>query len=69
VRRQIVKCCFISYLPHILSSSFRQGAGFAGGIVSAAVDGLLVANAIMTKFVPLHSNTLFKDVGAVTFDY
>jgi len=46
-----------------------EGAGFAGGIVSAAVDGLLVANAIMTKFVPLHSNTLFKDVGAVTFDY
>ncbi len=61
-------------LFHFVSSShslfvFRVGAGFAGGIVSAAVDGILVANAIMTKFVPLHSNTLFKDVGAVTFDY
>ena len=27
------------------------GAGFAGGIVSAAVDGLFVANAIKAKFI------------------
>lgn len=48
---------------------FVQGSGFAGGIVSAAVDGLIVANAIMTKFSPQHSDTLFKDMGTVTFKY
>ena len=29
-----------------------EGAGYAGGIVSAAVDGLRVARAIITRFSP-----------------
>ena len=57
----------LSFLMFLIA--FFQGAGFAGGIVSAAVDGLVVANAIMTKFLPKHTNTLFKDVGAVNFEY
>eukprot|EP00571_Detonula_confervacea_P014702 CAMPEP_0172297440 /NCGR_PEP_ID=MMETSP1058-20130122/463_1 /TAXON_ID=83371 /ORGANISM="Detonula confervacea, Strain CCMP 353" /LENGTH=742 /DNA_ID=CAMNT_0013006595 /DNA_START=59 /DNA_END=2284 /DNA_ORIENTATION=- len=36
-----------------------EGAGFAGGIVSAAVDGLLVANAIKAKFYSHDKSTLF----------
>ena len=53
----------------MFSIAFLPGAGFAGGIVSAAVDGLVVANAIMTKFLPNHTNALFKDGGAVNFEY
>ena len=30
-----------------------EGAGYAGGIVSAAVDGLRSARAIMAKYAPL----------------
>jgi uncharacterized FAD-dependent dehydrogenase len=30
-----------------------EGAGYAGGIVSAAVDGLRTARAIVTKYAPL----------------
>ncbi len=52
----------------MFSIAFLQGAGFAGGIVSAAVDGLLVANAIMTKFSN-HTNTQFTEVGTVNFEY
>jgi uncharacterized FAD-dependent dehydrogenase len=29
-----------------------EGAGYAGGIVSAAVDGMRVAGAIIERFVP-----------------
>jgi uncharacterized protein len=35
-----------------------EGAGFAGGIVSAAVDGLLSAKALVERFAPLASRTL-----------
>ena len=35
-----------------------EGAGFAGGIVSAAVDGLLSAKALVESFKPLASRTL-----------
>ena len=35
-----------------------EGAGFAGGIVSAAVDGLLSAKALAERFAPLASRTL-----------
>jgi uncharacterized protein len=31
-----------------------EGAGYAGGIISAAVDGLKVAEAIMEEFMPQH---------------
>jgi len=30
-----------------------EGAGYAGGIISAAVDGLRTAKAIVAKFAPL----------------
>jgi uncharacterized FAD-dependent dehydrogenase len=30
-----------------------EGAGYAGGIVSAAVDGLRTAKAIVRKYAPL----------------
>ena len=30
-----------------------EGAGYAGGIVSAAVDGLRSAKAVMAKYAPL----------------
>lgn len=48
-----------------------EGAGFAGGIVSAAVDGLLVANAINAKFCSQNESNLFNDGNnaAVGFDY
>jgi uncharacterized FAD-dependent dehydrogenase len=35
-----------------------EGAGFAGGIVSAAVDGLISAKALVAQFQPLASRTL-----------
>jgi uncharacterized protein len=35
-----------------------EGAGFAGGIVSAAVDGLVSAKALVARFTPLASRTL-----------
>jgi uncharacterized FAD-dependent dehydrogenase len=35
-----------------------EGAGFAGGIVSAAVDGLISAKALVGRFAPLASRTL-----------
>lgn len=34
-----------------------EGAGYAGGIVSAAVDGIRVAEAVVTKFKPLGDGT------------
>ena len=48
-----------------------EGAGFAGGIVSAAVDGLLVANAIKCKHLVQNQNSLFSEgkASAVGFDY
>mmetsp|Transcript_19156 Transcript_19156/g.40363 ORF Transcript_19156/g.40363 Transcript_19156/m.40363 type:complete len:789 (-) Transcript_19156:293-2659(-) len=48
-----------------------EGAGFAGGIVSAAVDGLLVANAIKAKLFAHDKSQLFKDGKQVSvgFDY
>lgn len=36
-----------------------EGAGFAGGIVSAAVDGLIVAEAIKVKFLETSGASLF----------
>ena len=30
-----------------------EGAGYAGGIVSAAVDGLRTAKAVVAKYAPL----------------
>jgi uncharacterized FAD-dependent dehydrogenase len=32
-----------------------EGAGYAGGIVSAAVDGLRSAKAIVARYAPLES--------------
>jgi hypothetical protein len=32
-----------------------EGAGYAGGIISAAVDGLRTAKAIVSKFAPLEA--------------
>jgi uncharacterized FAD-dependent dehydrogenase len=31
-----------------------EGAGYAGGIISAAVDGLRTAKAIIARFAPVH---------------
>ena len=42
-----------------------EGAGFAGGIVSAAVDGLTVANSIKSKFA---SNTQPGDTTTLLFN-
>ena len=51
-------------------SFFPQGAGFAGGIVSAAVDGLFVADAIKAKFFSQNEeSTLFDGKASVGFDY
>jgi uncharacterized FAD-dependent dehydrogenase len=36
-----------------------EGAGYAGGIVSAAVDGLRTAKAIMARFAPLESKSRY----------
>ena len=33
-----------------------EGAGYAGGIVSAAVDGLRTARAIVARYAPLEAN-------------
>lgn len=52
-----------------------EGAGFAGGIVSAAVDGLMVAQAIQTKFVETsseeskNSSLPFEKTASVGFQY
>lgn len=48
-----------------------EGAGFAGGIVSAAVDGLLVADAIKAKFAAHDKSSIFNDSNqaSVGFDY
>lgn len=53
------------------SRRFFAGAGFAGGIVSAAVDGLLVGNAIKSKFYANeHEDGLFNSGKAsVGFEY
>jgi len=34
-----------------------EGAGYAGGIVSAAVDGLISAKALVERFAPLTRRT------------
>mmetsp|Transcript_18146 Transcript_18146/g.36441 ORF Transcript_18146/g.36441 Transcript_18146/m.36441 type:complete len:93 (-) Transcript_18146:258-536(-) len=49
-----------------------EGAGFAGGIVSAAVDGLVVANAIKAKFLTGDGDgngNAFKSSKSIGFDY
>ncbi|KAL3821813.1 hypothetical protein ACHAXA_003315 [Cyclostephanos tholiformis] len=48
-----------------------EGAGFAGGIVSAAVDGLFVAEAIKAKFYANNSESIFfvGSTASVGFDY
>jgi hypothetical protein len=44
------------------------GAGFAGGIVSAAVDGLAIADAIKSKFLGSESSDGIKTF-SIGFDY
>ena len=39
-----------------------EGAGFAGGIISAAVDGMKVAEKIMKKYKPFKINKRIEDV-------
>jgi uncharacterized FAD-dependent dehydrogenase len=50
-----------------------EGAGFAGGIVSAAVDGLVVADAIKAKFfltnIDGEVNPLYSKKKSIGFDY
>ena len=41
-------------LSHDLIYPCGEGAGYAGGIVSAAVDGIRVASAVITRFRPDH---------------
>ena len=45
----------VSYasVTHDLLYPFGEGAGYAGGIMSAALDGYHVARAIMTRFAPM----------------
>lgn len=43
------------------------GAGFAGGIVSAAVDGLAVAESVKEKF--LQRGVSSSDVQSIDFHY
>lgn len=47
-----------------------EGAGFAGGIVSAAVDGLAVADAIKAKFLLINDGNKFQtSKKSIGFDY
>jgi uncharacterized FAD-dependent dehydrogenase len=49
-----------------------EGAGFAGGIVSAAVDGLVVADAIKAKFFTAKGgggDGISKSSKSIGFDY
>ncbi|KAL3788549.1 hypothetical protein ACHAW5_009395 [Stephanodiscus triporus] len=46
-----------------------EGAGFAGGIVSAAVDGLLVADAIKAKFFAHNNETKLFDGNFASVGY
>jgi len=49
-----------------------EGAGFAGGIVSAAVDGLVIADAIKSKFLTSDSDgngKTFESSKSIGFDY
>ncbi|KAL7496665.1 hypothetical protein ACHAWT_004808 [Skeletonema menzelii] len=48
-----------------------EGAGFAGGIVSAAVDGLVVAKAVKAKFLTVDGGDgdAFKSSKSIGFDY
>ena len=47
-----------------------EGAGFAGGIVSAAVDGLAVADAIKAKFLLINDDSKFQTAKkSIGFDY
>jgi uncharacterized FAD-dependent dehydrogenase len=41
---------------HPLIYPCGEGAGYAGGITSAAVDGLRAAMALMSAFAPIQSN-------------
>jgi hypothetical protein len=45
------------------------GAGFAGGIVSAAVDGLAVAEGIKSKFLGASGASSDGKTFSVGFDY
>jgi hypothetical protein len=61
-------------VTHLFLSSFcifSSGAGFAGGIVSAAVDGLFVADAIKAKFFAHNNETKLFDgnLASVGYDY
>lgn len=56
---------------HIKPHFHSLGAGFAGGIVSAAVDGLAIAESIKNKFLGDTSNESSSDGNkfSVGFDY
>jgi uncharacterized FAD-dependent dehydrogenase len=41
-----------------------EGAGYAGGIVSAAVDGLRTGRQIVSRFAPLDAAVTFGERGA-----
>ena len=43
-------------LGHSLIYPCGEGAGYAGGITSAAVDGLRAAMALMSAFAPIQNN-------------
>lgn len=45
------------------------GAGFAGGIVSAAVDGLAVAEVVKAKFLGEGKSSSERTTFSVGFDY
>jgi len=46
-----------------------EGAGFAGGIVSAAVDGMTVAEAVLDQIFEKRQGQMTKQVKAVGFSY
>jgi hypothetical protein len=61
---------FVCLVPPSLITHFFQsqsGAGFAGGIVSAAVDGLCVAERIKNKFLGAGESESSGDSKTSTF--
>ncbi len=39
-----------------------EGAGYAGGIMSAAIDGLKVASAVMENYRPIRKDKIVQEV-------
>jgi hypothetical protein len=56
-------------LSHLLPWVLSLGAGFAGGIVSAAVDGLAVAEGIKSKFLGASGASSDGKTFSVGFEY